>query len=637
MSAPTRTALLGRGDVVAGCELVDVIGRGGSGVVFRAVERPLARAVAVKVLDAPTTNAGAAARFRREAEAAARIAHPNVLPLFRVAEDQEQLVLVMQYVPGGTLYDLLRAQGAPPFGAALSIIEQVASALDAGHALGIIHRDVKPQNVLMGHGGHVWLADFGTARLVRDDSAVSLTNSGQVVGTVDYMPPEQIEGRAVGPSADVYGLGCVAYRLLTGRVPFPGDSVVARMYAHLNSAPPDPCALRADLPAAIGREVARALAKEAPDRHESAGAFARALQEAWRGSAAYRQPPAPVAWGALPRLGSGAAAGPDGDHTMPDDPAPVHPRSPRDRNARALAPLVLLVAAGLAAGATLSLIRGAEPGPVVGDAGVSVESPSGWEAATASPAMATLGLADEPAAAAGSGAQALRLATGPLGPVQWPDLLPADWSRRGTAGPVQTELPEAPGVRGILWRGIPAGDRYSADAVIVASATGARGAVCVGPLSTPAADRAACISAAQHLTLGDSVDAVPPVPSPAYAMRAQSALGIAASALDRVRAAVDRARTNAGQRTAVLALAASAGRAIVALGRAEPGLQGEHTRMRRALDGVRRAARGLAAAAAASDGAAWDAERQRLESSTERLRRAAKSLAGAGYRVEGGT
>jgi serine/threonine protein kinase len=267
------------GDEFAGCRIEAVAGRGGMGVVYRATELSLGRPVALKLL-APdrARDEEFRERFQRESRMAAAIDHPNVIPVYAAGEQDGSLYLVMRYVSGTDLHALLRESGALSPARAADVVAQVASALDAAHRAGLVHRDVKPANVLMA-GAHAYLSDFGLTRLAGSDSG--LTESGRWLGTVEYCSPEQLRGHRTDARADVYSLGCVLFAALTGGPPFSQGTVPATMLAHLNDPPPRPSSLGA--PAEFDRVIARALAKEPEDRYPSAGDLGRAALAAARG------------------------------------------------------------------------------------------------------------------------------------------------------------------------------------------------------------------------------------------------------------------------------------------------------------------------------------------------------------------
>ena len=290
------------GTEVAGYRIVEQAGSGGMGVVYRAEETGLGgRPVALKLL--PAALAGDPdfrARFLREMRVAAAIDHPNIVPIYRAGEDRGRLYLAMRYVHASDLRRLLEAEGRLTPERALAILDQVARALDAAHARGLVHRDVKPGNILLAppvfdsDAEHVYLVDFGLARSDSDDR--SLGGGGSFLGTPRYAAPEQAAGRPVDGRTDGYALGCVLYECLTGQPPFPGGSGEAILLAHLEASPPRVTALRPDLPPAIDQVVARAMAKDPATRFPTCRALLTAARQALTPTPGTPEPhpPAPV-------------------------------------------------------------------------------------------------------------------------------------------------------------------------------------------------------------------------------------------------------------------------------------------------------------------------------------------------------
>jgi Protein kinase domain len=275
------------GTRLAGYRIQALLGRGGMGVVYLAEQLGPRRPVALKLLSAPVATGEAfRERFLRESELAAAIDHPNVLPVYDAGETDGVLWIAMRYVDGIDLAALVERDGPLAPGRALGLGGQVAGALDAAHARGLVHRDVKPANILLameeGAVTRAWLADFGLTRRVGGPRR--LTVSGQVLGTIDYVAPEQVEGGAVDGRADQYSLGCVLFECLTGEVPFRRDSELAVLWAHVNDPPPRLGEHRPDLPEGLDAAVGRALAKAPGDRHPSCGALVAAAQAALDGT-----------------------------------------------------------------------------------------------------------------------------------------------------------------------------------------------------------------------------------------------------------------------------------------------------------------------------------------------------------------
>ena len=260
---------LAAGTTIAGYRIDGVIGRGGMGAVYQATQLSLDRTVALKVIAADLSEDNEfRERFRREGRIQARIDHPHIIPIYEAGESEHGLFLAMRLVQGSNLYELA-ATGDLDVPRVMRLLAQAAGALDAAHEVGLIHRDVKPHNILVERRRteHAYLGDFG---ITKARGQTKLTKSGLLVGTIDYMSPEQILGRGAIEASDVYAFGCVLYESLTGSVPFPKPENVAVMYAHVSEAPPLVSARRSDLPAEIDEVVQRALAKEPKERYESA-------------------------------------------------------------------------------------------------------------------------------------------------------------------------------------------------------------------------------------------------------------------------------------------------------------------------------------------------------------------------------
>ncbi len=270
------------GSVFAGHEIEAIAGRGGMGVVYRARQRSLDRTVALKVI-APSLMQDAAIRrrFVRESRIAASIDHPNVIPIYYTGEEDGVAYIAMRYVPGDDVRTLVRREGRLDPRRAARIVAQVAAALDAAHSAGLVHRDVKPANVLLGPEDHVYLTDFGLTKHVLSEAGA--TRPGHWVGTLDFVAPEQIRGERIDARADVYGLACLLHYMLTGRPPFDLDSDEAKLWAHLSAEPPRVTETAPGEPAAFDADVARGLAKSPPDRYPSAGDLGRAALAAVAG------------------------------------------------------------------------------------------------------------------------------------------------------------------------------------------------------------------------------------------------------------------------------------------------------------------------------------------------------------------
>jgi len=267
------------GDRVAGYLLERLVGVGGMAAVYQARDERLGRVVALKLL---AGDEAVRMRFVREARAVAAVDHPHIIPVYAAGEADGVQFIAMRFVAGGTLQGILGAAGALSPRRAAAFISPVASALDAAHAAGLVHRDVKPGNILVDsrRGGpeHAYLTDFGIARAML--SVGTLTVAGQFLGTPDYAAPEQVNGQPVDGRADQYALACVAFEVLSGAVPFTRELPIAVLYAHLSTPPPRLTSVRGDLPPAVDNVLVRAMAKDPDERYPTCADFADALRDA---------------------------------------------------------------------------------------------------------------------------------------------------------------------------------------------------------------------------------------------------------------------------------------------------------------------------------------------------------------------
>ena len=341
---PHAAGNFAEGSRVGGYLLEKPIGYGGMAVVFRALDERLGRQVALKIL-APGLAADDAfrQRFIRESRAAAAVDDPHIIPVFEAGEADGVLFIAMRYVGGGDVRSLLHREGALDARRVAAIISPVASALDAAHASGLVHRDVKPANMLLdvrpGRPDHVYLSDFGLSKEAL--GATGLTGTGQFLGTVDYAAPEQVGGKQVDGQADQYALGCTAFEMLCGEPPFRRDQGMAVLYAHLSEPPPPITPRRQGLPGALDPVLTRVLAKSPQGRYPSCAEFADALRQA-AGLAPYDAGPRAsqpaneivrasggtiAAGGAIPAGGAIAAADAEaaGDGALREPSAPTEP------------------------------------------------------------------------------------------------------------------------------------------------------------------------------------------------------------------------------------------------------------------------------------------------------------------------
>ena len=332
-------------------ELEELVGTGGMASVYRARDRLLERNVAIKILhEHYSRDDDYVERFRREARAAAKLSHPNIVTVIDRGEADGRQFIVFEYVDGQNLKQLIANRGRLPVRDALELGTEIGRALTFAHAQGLVHRDVKPQNVLLG-GGDVKVTDFGIARSL--DVNIGLTQTGTVLGTWEYVSPEQATGRGVDERTDVYSLGVVIYELLAGEPPYSGDSFVAVAMRHVNDPVPSVSAARPDVPLRVDAALQRAMAKDPDDRFQSMG-------------------------GLVAELGAclGALGDLDDDRTVISAAAVPPPRARPQRSRRRLAPfvvvLVLVAAVGVGAGIYYALRDSGSGGGGSGDGGTPV-------------------------------------------------------------------------------------------------------------------------------------------------------------------------------------------------------------------------------------------------------------------------
>src|SRR3954469_6716855 len=258
-------------------ELEELVGTGGMSSVFRAHDRLLDRKVALKILhEQYTSDDEYVERFRHEARAVAALSHPNTLRVIDRGEHEGRQFIVFEYVAGENLKRLIERRGPAPVATSLELAMQIGRGLSFAHQQGLVHRDVKPQNVLLNGDGQAKVTDFGIARSL--DVQHGMTQTGTVLGTSDYIAPEQAQGQRVDEHTDVYSLGVVLYELLTGEVPFPGENFVAVAMRHINEEPPSVRAKRPDVSPRLDAAIQRAMAKDPQARFQTMADFCRELE-----------------------------------------------------------------------------------------------------------------------------------------------------------------------------------------------------------------------------------------------------------------------------------------------------------------------------------------------------------------------
>jgi YVTN family beta-propeller protein len=346
------------GSVFAGYQIDGVAGEGGMGRVYRATEIALARPVALKLIAEDFAgDRRFRERFQRESMLAASIDHPNVIPIYEAGEVDGELYIAMRFVEGTDLLAAVLREGPWEPERAVRIIAQVASALDAAHRRGLVHRDVKPGNVLLTEEEeHAYLTDFGLVKTLTGE-APGMTTAGHFVGTLDYSSPEAIQGGDADARSDVYSLGCVLFYVLTRVSPFLRDSNVGTMFAHVNEPPPSLLEARPDLPPGLGPVIERALSKQPDERQQTAGDFAREAQEALTA--------APAAGGRGRRTPASTAAAKPGAGDGP-------PR--RARALGILLPAIIGLGLVVAALAALGVFKGSDDKPTGATAGATAQA-----------------------------------------------------------------------------------------------------------------------------------------------------------------------------------------------------------------------------------------------------------------------
>ncbi len=603
------------------------------GEVYEATQLGLGRRVAFKVLHADLgSEADFRERFRREGQLQATLEHPHVVTVYEAGEIEDGLFLAMRLVDGVTLKQLI-VDGELNAKRTLEILGPVGDALDAAHASGLVHRDVKPQNILVGEADQAFLADFGLTR-GPDQSAV--TRSGQVVGTIDYIAPEQVRGEPAGTASDIYAFSGVLYECLTGSVPYARPSDAAVLYAHLNDEPPSVHAVRGDLPIGIDAVLARGMAKEPDERPASAGELVeRAAAVIGSGPAAASRPPSR---GALAH-GVRAVGGETQDLTdgKPERAETAAKTAPIQR--RRLGTAALLATLGLVALAAVAFVGGRATGKdgtaklttSASSNAISLRAPSDWEAVSDGERPAIPGLTLRDAVGVAPAARDASGTTAGLTDAQGPRLLPA--TLIGRAGgdlprptPVKLGELEALRYRGVQLRGF---DRdltlYAAPASV-----GVVTAACYSPTAEPGFE-ATCESIAQTLELLRGK----PYPL-ATTARTERALAAALSGLREARQSgrqqLERASTGDKQAAAAVRLAeanAAAHRRLAALP-VSPAIAGQVEAALASIAASEAAYRRLAEAARAGDASGFKAAEREVEASEEKLRKALAALEHAG-------
>lgn len=629
--------MIAAGTEIEGYRIEGFLGRGGMGEVYEARQLSLNRTVALKILH---SGLGAddefRARFRREGELQAAIEHPNIVAVYEAGALDDGLFLAMRLVRGHNLKQLLAA-GELDAERTLRLLGPVADALDTAHAAGLIHRDVKPQNILVGAGDHPYLADFGLTRTGED---TGYTRTGQFVGSIDYIAPEQVRGEPAGPASDTYALAGVLFECLAGHPPFPRPSDAAVLYAHVNDPPPSVTADRPDLPPAIDGVIATGLAKEPEDRMPSASALigdaARALGSDPTVAHSRPQPIPPAAHGHGTRA-TPATAG--ADRPTPAAAEAGSARAKR-RPGRWLVPgaaaIAVLAAAAFLAGRSGETAAAPEPLTAsASSADVALRAPAGWTRTPSASAAEIPGLGLSSAVAltpdgppaAGQQAGVTRAAGSTLLPAALRKRLAAPLPR---AARVRLGRLEALRYRGIRVRGF---DR-TLTLYAVPATTGVATVACYAPPQDAAgfAPRCERVALTLRLVRGASYPLGPGAATAAAISRSMSSLNRSRA---RERRALRRAGTQAGQAQAAdrLARAYSAAARRLRAVNASPAITPTVRSAAQAMDAAGRASGRLADAVRADDGASYGDAASQLKSADSDIARRLARLRAAGYKV----
>ncbi|MEA2150441.1 MAG: hypothetical protein QOD69_2271 [Solirubrobacteraceae bacterium] len=636
------------GSVLGGYRIEALIGRGGMGVVYRAEDLRLGRKVALKLL-APelAANQGFRERFETESRLAAAIDHPHIIPLYEAGDAEGLVFIVMRFVDGIDLKALVELEGPLPLARALTIAGQVGGALDAAHERGLVHRDVKPANVLVATGGggleasdHCYLTDFG---LTKDTSQnLGLTGTGQFVGTIAYVAPEQINGAALSGATDQYALGCVLYECLTGRPPYARDDELHIMWAHLGDEPPPVTAHRPELPPALDGALARALAKEPEERYGSCAAMVAAVHATTTAATVVARtvisspPKAPAVPVGETRLSSQPAqpAPPPPAPPAAPPPPPAEPAPARGRAGFAAVAAVAAIAAGIA-GAVVggSGDQQADPAPtsVAATGGLSLRFPADWQTQPAPPEIPGLAFEDRIGLAPKGSAVREGLVAGRI-PASGARLLPAALAPDNSAGARDAvRLGNADALR---YAGLhPAGFTGAVTVYVVLTDRGRTAIACYSAAPTARFEaRCSGLAASLEVTNGRAAALTPSAP---YA-KALSGL-LAGVTRDRAagRRGLAAATTQARQASAAGALArsyAATARKVRALP-APAAAADLNANIAAALDDIGKAYGRAAAAARGGGRGRYESARSAVRRAEQALRPALRALAGLGYAV----
>ena len=617
----------------AGYRVGRVIGHGGMGVVHEATHLTLERRVALKLIGpALATDPVFRERFKRESRATASLHHPHVVTIHDAGEEDGQLYLVMEYVEGSDLAELLARRGALPQKEAVALIAPIADALDEAHRLGLVHRDIKPGNILIRQTeGSAWplLTDFGLTRHV--SSGAGLTDTGRWVGTVDYVAPEQVQGQEVDSRADVYSLGCVLFEALSGRVPFPADNDFAKLWSQVNDPAPRLDEVLPGSGAAITEVLLEVMAKAPDDRFDSAGAFAAEARRAVLGDGVGTTPAdrrrAQTRTAPIPSTtGTTEAPNPTGGSVVGARPA-----APRKRLGLLAAIVVFL---GVGAGIAASSFPASEPAERLARGNISLSFTDPWQRFNGTEGVAGFEITEpirlNDRDLAGAGILRAGRVTDP-GPRL--DPLPRALEARMIGSP-RRQLIKIDGVEWWRYRAeVRKGEgRNSLTILMVESDEGYQGLACEGPSESDQEFQARCDAVAATLSLRGT-EAVSPRPSKDLA-DVLSSVQRGLSRAERTARPGLQAESTGRQAAAAARLSRSYGNQARRVGQApsQAGTEAPIGRLERALKKLAGGYSSLARAARSEDGNAYDEASRQIASASRQFRGAVESLGNIGYR-----
>jgi serine/threonine protein kinase len=658
--------LLPRGAIVAGYRVDSVLGEGGMGVVYSANQLSLNRVVALKVLTGDLANdPGFRTRFKREGELQAGLEDDHIVTVYEAGETEDGLFIAMRLIAGPTLKDLIRDNQLEPR-RSLRLLAQVAQALDHAHDAGLIHRDIKPQNILIGKGDHAYLADFGLTKA--PDDTGRLTGTGQFIGTIDYVSPEQVQGEAATAASDCYSLTAVLYECLTGVAPFARPNEAATMYAHLTEPPPKISDQRPDLPPALDEVIAQGMAKDPEQRPTTARALTTAATRALASTPVVpvggqqtrlSRPPGSAPAGQRTRAPADAtashavAAAPPAGSTVRSEaiaapPAPVTKestqaplREPARSRPTTSGPVRALLVIGVAAAAIAAgflVGRGRAPAATAQLASAAtfghlqLRYPSAWQVGASAPKVPGMTFAEPLMLTSGDSGE---LAAGEVRGAAGPTLLPASFRTRlrgrlGAPEPVRVGQLQAYRYEGLGLAGL---DRPLTVYAIPTSA-GVATVVCWANARVESSFKTQCGQVVSTVRLLGA-KSYPLGPSAAYASLLSRTLADLRASTRRPAGQLRTAGTPSAQSAAARRLAAAYATAASTLSQAtvSPAVLDAH---RSIISALRRLATAYSdAAAAASAGAvnAYRAAGQRVSAGSSALSYALHQLTGLGYTV----